>query len=393
MGAMLNHRSLRVLREQKRLNISEVAQFASISPPRLESVEKGERRPTRLQLERLALLYGVPIYALFSEGIPNSPETPLDFRKREPEPAQLSPKGIKALWSSEKIARFSKQLAVALEFEPAKFNSVAKSAANPATRATALRSSFDEWFATRSARLDLTGTAEQQTTAALRLFFEVQAGVVNINDAPPSDYMGFYMEPDGGHEVIFVNRSIASKKAQLFTLAHEYSHLLLRQQGISNPFILRNAIERQCNAFAAEFLAPMSEFKQTVESLGRSVRSDIFQFVAAVSNRILLSKHATAIRLKEAGYISEQDLAVFEAAWSQYPAQEKADDDYDAGTMNAPHAKRISELGYLPVYLAAVGCREGMIDGLDVQAGIGLSETLQDRAFRLATKRIEAALP
>src|SRR5215203_3297045 len=104
MGAMLNNRSLKVLREQRRLNITDVADVASISPRSLEKFEGGDSRPSRKQLERLAQIYGVPLYSLFGEKIPNTEETPRDFRNRAPEPASLSPRGLTALWASEKIS-------------------------------------------------------------------------------------------------------------------------------------------------------------------------------------------------------------------------------------------------------------------------------------------------
>jgi Zn-dependent peptidase ImmA (M78 family) len=188
-----------------------------------------------------------------------------------------------------------------------------------------------------------------------------------------------------------VNRSISSKKAQLFTLAHEYAHAQLRAPGISNPFLMRNETERACNSFAAEFIAPLKQFSELAEGVSPSNRRDVFQYVAIVSQQLLLSKHATAIRLFQTGYITSADMDRFEAAWRQYPTKEKEEDDYDSTAGGAPHAKRLSELGYLPVYLAAEAVDRGVIDSLDVQAAIGLSEVLQARAFDLAKRRIEAA--
>jgi Zn-dependent peptidase ImmA (M78 family)/transcriptional regulator with XRE-family HTH domain len=392
MGVGLNMRALKLVREQRRLDIADVADFTKISPDRLGKFEDGEIRPTRKQLDKLAGIYGVPTYSLFGDSIPNTPDTPLDFRRPDPVPAVLSPRGMRTLWASEKISRFAKQLSLEVGFTAPGWSQATKQLHADAVGADALRRVFDAWYGSRASALALTGPAEQQFLAGLRLFFEVQGGVVNVNDAPSIDYMGFFMEPDAGLPTIFVNRSIASKKAQLFTLVHEYAHALLKAQGVSNPFVLKNKIERQCNAFAAEFLAPMQQFRAVAESVSANNRSDIFQFVAIVAGQSLLSKHATAIRLQEGGYISDAQMRTFEAAWTQFPTKEKEEDSYDAVTGGAPHAKRLSELGYLPVYLAAQGVQRKIIDTIDVQAAIGLSETLQSRAFNLAARRFEVAL-
>jgi hypothetical protein len=57
-----------------------------------------------------------------------------------------------------------------------------------------------------------------------------------------------------------------------------------------------------------------------------------------------------------------------------------------------PHAKRVSELGYLPTYLAKLAVEQKMIDSIDVQFGLSLSSTLQEKAFSLATRRFEVAV-
>lgn len=60
--------------------------------------------------------------------------------------------------------------------------------------------------------------------------------------------------------LIFVN-SRDSKSAQMFTLAHELSHVWLGQSGVSNlGFDERNKIETFCNKIASEVLVPSSIF-------------------------------------------------------------------------------------------------------------------------------------
>jgi hypothetical protein len=63
----------------------------------------------------------------------------------------------------------------------------------------------------------------------------------------------------------------------------------------------------------------------------------------------------------------------------------------DSQTGGAVHAKQLGEIGYLPSYLAKLAVERKFIDRADVQSGIGLAASLQDRAFALAARRFEVA--
>ena len=394
VGAMPNRRVLRAVRERRGLGLAQVASFTTISPDRLQQFEEGEKEPSRKQMEKLADTYGVPLYSLFNDNVPNLPPLPQDFRKSDPSPASLTPRGIRTLLSSERISQFTQQLAVELNYKPADLAPTVRIAKTPKRRATELRNAFDAWLEPRVAALNFTGAPEHRFMSALRLFFEVQGGVLNVNDAPSDDYMGFFLEPEAGRPTIFVNRSISSRKAQLFTLAHEYSHALLGADGISNPFMPRNSIERECNVFAAEFLAPMGTFSRIVEALPQSTRSEVARFVDAAASSTLLSKHATAIRLLEGDYITQQQFRGWRRIFTANPRFEKEEEKEasEGGAGGVPHAKRLSELGHLPVALAKRAVDARLIDSSDVADGIGLSLTLQDRAYSLATRRFHTAL-
>lgn len=394
MGAMPNNRALRAVREQRGLALKQVADFAAISVDRLTDFERGDREPSRKQVERLADAYGVPLYSLFGSSIPNLAPLPQDFRKVDPQPASsLTPKGVRSLLSSERVSVYAKQLAVEVKYKPKDLNKAVRASKTTKLRATTMRNIFDEWHRPRASLLGFSGTLEQRFMSALRLFFEIQGGVLNVNDAPFQDFMGFFVEPEGGLPTIFVNRSVSSKKAQLFTLAHEYSHAILGEDGISNPFMPRNAVERTCNVFAAEFLAPMQEFARVVEALPKTTRSNPETLIAAASARSLLSRHAAAIRLVEGSYISQQELRTWRSKFVANPRFEKDEEkETVGGGGGVPHAKRLSELGHLAVVLSKRALDLRLIDRFDIANSLGLSQSLQDRAFALATKRFEIAL-
>ena len=384
-------RSLKSVREQRHLSLGDVALNVHISPERLAAFEDGRRTPSFIQVNKLANLYGVPLYWLYERGSPNLPELIPDFRTVTPGPAHVQANSIRSLWSAEQVSKFSARLEGEVgSLEADWMGQVPKGPPNSVT-AQKLRSYFDGWRQKREDALEFAGEADQRFLQAFRLFLEVQGTTVNINAAADCDFFGFYIHPAEGLPLIFVNRVISSKKAQLFTLLHEVAHRLLEADGISNPFAAQNDVERKCNGFAADFLAPMEAFRSLVERQASSTRGDVFALVNAVSRNSLLSRHATAIRLLEGGYIRNNQLNTWIAAARQFPKAEK-EEESEASGGGAVHAKRIGELGYLPVYLAAEAIRKNYIDSVDVQVGIRLSESLQERAFDLARRRVKVAL-
>lgn len=388
---------LKHIRSNRRFDLTAVAHATGISTSRLQEFEQGTREPTVRQFETLAEAYGIPSYLLGIDSLPNLPEAPIDFRRPEPGPAHLSPQAMQRVWAAEQVAHATKQLLDATKVGLASWESKVPKPSSQLSQSftVELRTYFDQWLSARSEKLAFTGTEEQRFFGAFRLFLEAQGTVVRVNQAPPEDFLGFYLEPDDGAPTAFVNRKISSIKAQLFTLAHEYAHMLLGISGVSDPFRIKNQTERSCNEFAAQFLAPADQFAKTVETFERGIRIDVFKFVDLASRRSLLSKHATAIRLVETGYINRQQLSQWLATREKLSGKqiknEDAEDDDPENTFGQVHAKLIGEIGYLPTYLAGVALERQLITNVDVVTSISLSQSIQEKAISLATRRFEVA--
>ena len=302
---------LKQIRTSRRFDLAAVAHATGISSKRLQEFEDGKSQPTSRQFETLAETYGVPGYLLGLDLIPNLPEAPKDFRKADPTPANLSPTGMQRIWAAEQVSQATTQLVNATKASLATWTDKIKiPAGNNLSRhvGAEMRAFFDDWLSSRADKFGFTGTDEQKLFGALRLFIEAQGTIVRVNQASPDDFMGFYLEPEDGAPTAFVNRKISSQKAQLFTLVHEYAHSLVGASGVSDPFRLKNDIERMCNQFAAEFIAPTPAFTKIVEALDKATRIDVFKLVAQASRLSLLSRHATAIRLLETGHIDQKQL-------------------------------------------------------------------------------------
>ncbi|WLB50774.1 helix-turn-helix domain-containing protein [Bradyrhizobium japonicum] len=387
---------LKHIRTNRRFDLASVAHATGISESRLQEFEQGKREPTSRQFEALAETYGVPSYLMGIEALPNLQESPKDFRRSVPSPAHLSPPAMQRIWAAEQVAEATKQLLEATKAPLASWSKDVPSGKLSVATATKLRSYFDEWLSPRQQRLGFTGTDEQKFFGALRIFIEAQGTVVRVNQAPPDDFLGFYLEPEDGAPTAFVNRKISSVKAQLFTLVHEYAHAMMGASGISDPFRLKNDVERSCNAFTAEFIAPSEEFAKTIESFARTTRGDVFKLVNLASKHSLLSKHAAAIRLKETDYIGQKELNQWLSLRAKLTGKEikneDAEEDEIGNDFGQVHAKLVGEIGYLPTYAAGIALDEKLISSVDVVTSISLSQSIQERAISLATRRFEVAI-
>lgn len=106
-----------------------------------------------------------------------------------------------------------------------------------------------------------------------------------------AEFRGFAIS-DKYAPLVFVNK-VDSLNAQVFTLMHEFGHLLLGKSGISNPNLNvftsenENNYEIWCNTFAAEILVPDDELKIHPSSK-KDIEDLSYQFL--VSQFVILQK-------------------------------------------------------------------------------------------------------
>ncbi|MFI8667015.1 helix-turn-helix domain-containing protein [Qipengyuania sp. NPDC077410] len=392
MPALFNSENLKQFRKQRHISRAELAKFLGTSLERVQEFERGDRNPTALQSDRIADLLGLSIGHLYGESNHEIEDDLVDFRTRNLAPARLSANGLKKVVRAERHAKFTKFLMIELKdnFVPA-FPRLTGDLTQDF--ASELRSRFDDWRLRAETKEQIGGAPEVQFLHWLRIFTELQGAVTAVHDAPEKDFWGFYTDAGVDLPSIFINRSIQSKKSQLFTFCHEMAHYIEDAEGISNPYSAKNAIERRCNSFSAEFLAPENVFGEFVVGLGRTIRSDPSAMIENASRGSLLSRQATAMRLKELGYLKKTDYSEwFRSNKRWYKEDKKIETDSAVVIPNIHHAKQIGEVGYLPVYLAGLAVSRKIIDSFDVESALGISRAFQTKAFALARRRVEAML-
>lgn len=140
-------------------------------------------------------------------------------------------------------------------------------------------------------------------------------GVVNDNTHRTLDvdeFRGFVLADDMA-PIVFINGRDA-KSAQVFTLVHELCHLAFAQTGVSNAPDDGNsdvAMERFCNAVAADFLVPTSILAGRLDDAAAGA----YLALKTVAHACKVNFIVAARKAKDTGLIDEE---TFFAAWRRY---------------------------------------------------------------------------
>lgn len=230
--------------------------------PRFAAWEDGSTNPTFRQLETLAKATHTPIGYFFLPEPPRERVPIPDLRTIADRPVhEPSPDLLDTIYICQRRQDWYRDYALSQGERELPFVASATTAEDVTFTATAIRSALS---------FDVEERRQLGTwTEALRRFIEqadklgvlvMVSGVVannNYRKLDPNEFRGFALS-DRLAPLIFVNGA-DSKAAQMFTIAHELSHIWLGQSALSdiNPSAASaNVIERWCNEVAAELLVP-----------------------------------------------------------------------------------------------------------------------------------------
>jgi Zn-dependent peptidase ImmA (M78 family) len=197
---------------------------------------------------------------------------------------------------------------------------------------------------------------------------------------PEKDGAGFCLAGEN-YDVIAVNTRKQSPARRLFTLAHEIYHCSLEQSGVSDPYVINNAVETRCNHFAVEFLAPATLVKRVAGSTIKSRRLVIDE-LKRFSTSIKLSLHASVIRLVETGHYPESAIA----AWQHFI---EANGDPEAarkrgGVRQEEWKYKLARYGFKFAELFGPAKRQGTLDAYELYQLSGIKPKYQDDYIRNA---------
>jgi Zn-dependent peptidase ImmA (M78 family) len=278
----------------------------------------GSSVPSLSELKRLATGYRRQLAALLLPQPPldDEPQLP-DFRRRtDYNPPRLSPGLHVAIRASRLRQRALKMVASDSGLDQFPIGSVGI-AQDPEEAA--------EWWRHRFGLTVAMQSAWQDGYEALRVLRDLTegAGVTVMQLSFGDDGVRGFSISDVLAPLIALNSSDAVS-GRLFTLFHEFAHLLLGDAGLCEPTgamrypELSLPVERFCNRFAGALLVPLEALERMDEakSIANLQRLPSDSDLAQLRSRFKVSSQVLWYRIHDAGLISDESYRALWAVWA-----------------------------------------------------------------------------
>ena len=290
------HLVLKWAREACGLTVEEAAVLLDCKPDLLRVVEAGKKFPSASMFREMAARYGFPEATLMAADPPILPSIPTDHRTFDGVPPRLTYQTLLAIRSVQFRQESIQEL-----------SEMDDDIAAPKLRRYTL--SDDPEVVAGEERRRFAVTVRNQLQSApdklwmtYRMRIEAMGVAVYVEDYPIEDCRGVSLFV-GDFPAIIISSNERRAQWKLFSLLHEYAHLLVRAPGISDQkYSTRDGAERFCNQFAAAFLMP----EDAISALLAVSRGTPQEFTIAAleeAARVIgVSISALALRLEDLGF-------------------------------------------------------------------------------------------
>jgi len=365
----------------------EIATKMGVDSKRLNAWEDGSDIPSFAQLRKIAEVFKRPTAAFFLNDIPHDPAIPKDFRVvNEATIHKLAPKTIIEIRKAQRKRLVALEISAGLGEDIPGFND----------RAT-LNDDVKLLAAKYRKKIGVTDEVQDNFTNQYDAFnywkIGIEATGVLIFQASLEslDEMRGLAVYEKNLPFILLNTK-DSPRAKIFSLLHEFCHLLLHTSGIGNitPNWKQtksfNKIEVFCNAFAAECLVPTVNLLQELKSKGVSAGTVSVTTINALVRRYEASTEVVLRRLLDTQFITNRQ---YREARQRLHEQYKNTPKKEGGFV-PPDVKALAYNGDLYTKLVLDGYAQDKITAGDVTDYLGvkyqhlskIEQTLRDRKKR-----------
>lgn len=300
--------------------IPEVAKSVDIAEQTLIEWEAGRKPPSWKTLRQLARCYQRPVAALLLPEPPSTTDALPDFRNRTTSKRTLSASTLLAIrtakWLQSRAIEMRRELGVDTAFVSGGITASTDHEALAARERIRLGIDLAKQFGWPDAY-----AAFRDWKAAL-----AELGILVFQFRFPRDEVQGFSLFDETCPAIVVNEEDAVQ-ARIFTLFHEYAHLLLQESGICTPREVKpqstTNVEPFCNRFASSLLVPSTEVNEWSISLGDSPASDD-KAIQGLAQRYRVSKDVILIKLRTTSRISETTFNRIYSRWRKSKSTESA---------------------------------------------------------------------
>lgn len=295
----------------KKLALSDSKDGSSMD--KLLELERGARRPTRNQLNRIAKTYRRPLLTFYMAAPPKKAPRGEDFRSTGQDVSARENALLDALLRDLKARQeMVRDLLEDLdEAAPKPFVGSSRLTEGPQTLADRITS----LLSVPSRRTDWGNTPDEffkrlrTTTEKIGVFVLLTDDLGSHHSSLSEDVFRGFAVADEIAPFIVINDHDA-RTARSFTLIHELVHILLGQSGISGTpeSVQENSdkgrVEQFCNDVAGLILLPTTFADRKPAELASGTLSGASTYIENVAKRWLVSEPLVAFRLRRLGWIS-----------------------------------------------------------------------------------------
>lgn len=351
----------------------EISRRIDVSERIVRSWCEGAQKPVipLTKVEQLSEMFKRPLAVFLLAHPPEEPNLPKDFRKHPDSGSGYSKELLLVIRKARRIQEIHHELTDNLHISskvPLKTRTL-KDDPEKAAHQERERSGI-------SVSGDTAGMSPVRAFDIWRGWLESQNISVLKTRMPVGDARGFSLT-DGEPYVIVVNSSDADR-ARLFTLFHEYAHILLNMPVVCNQgdgdLDEYAGVERWCNHFAGAFLAPGNEIEDN-PAIRQALKSgNYLRAAGSIRQRFLISKEAGLMRLltlkkiTSGQYIQGRDQirAEFALREAEKKQKEQASEEEEGGFGGISlDRKCVAEKGTGYVSLVMENVRKGHISNSD----------------------------
>ena len=303
-------------RKGRNISESQAADLVGITESDLTEYESGKKKPNLTLLRKIAKKYHYPVVTLFMPEPLPTPPLPRDFRTFEGIRAELS---FDSIITIRDIQQAHAAIAELVDDEPQLYHPVGIDSISLSENISSVTS--DQRKKLSISFVDQINWSDSQFAFnQFRSVIENQGIFIYVVRAPLSDFRGFSLFEETGLPGIVINGRDEHIEPRIFTLFHEYAHILLRNAGMCDEHHnTTNEIERFCNLFAAEILLPEDGLVDLIKSIYGEIPDDWTNVkIRTVANKAKISQQSFLLRLQELNLIKE---GIYEAWLKQWEEQ------------------------------------------------------------------------
>ena len=357
-------------RESAGLRIEEVARKAGVKPDRLNKWENGELRPTITQLRKLGKIYRHPLAVFYLPKPPKKFQPPREFRQFPGTGIyEYSPNLRFEIRRAEDRRQIALDLYKLLGESPPEINISVELSDEPENKALEIRKvlgiSYETQVNWKYFRQAFNQWKKMLEDSGILIF---QAYNIDLNE------MRAFSISDSPLPVIVLNVK-DSVSARIFSLLHEFIHILLKKGGLCDleeegpPSQEEQRIEVFCNHVAGGILLPEKQLlreKTVLEKLKHEEWED--EEIKQLAEQYKVSREVALRRLLIADHITKefysQKREEYEQELRRLPKKKEG--------FPAPYIKAISSAGHHFVRLVLNSYYQEKITSSDISDFLGV---------------------